>query len=113
MIHAGARLLLFLLLSLVSGCATSGAASPGAGSVLLEAPDQTCEWLGSMAVRMSSELLMSEDALVATAVNELRERAATRGATHLVVAHPSSPAVIAYGTTAAASGEAYRCPDWH
>jgi len=46
-------------------------------------------------------------------VNELRERAATRGATHLVVAHPSSPAVIAYGTTAAASGEAYRCPDWH
>lgn len=101
-----------LLLALVSGCATSGASAPGAGSVLLEAPDSTCECLGQMAVRMSGELLMSEDALLATAVNELRERAAIHGATHLVVARSSSPAVVAYGTTAAASGVAYRCPDW-
>ena len=64
-----------------------------------------------MVVRMSNELLMSEDALRATAVNELRWRAAVRGATHLVVARPASAASLAYGTTAAASGVAYRCPD--
>ena len=63
-----------------------------------------------MAVRMSTELLMSEDALLATAVNELRWRAGLRGATHLVVARPASVASVAYGTTAAATGVAYRCP---
>jgi hypothetical protein len=59
---------------------------------------------------MSTELLMSEDALLATAVNELRWHAAMRGATHLVVAaRPYSPASVSYGTTAAASGVVYRC----
>jgi hypothetical protein len=53
---------------------------------------------------------MSEDSLLASAVNELRSRAAMRGATHLVVARPYSAASVSYGTTAAASGVAYRCP---
>ena len=60
---------------------------------------------------MSTELLMSEDALLASAVNELRWRAAVRGATHLVVFRPPyRPAAVSYGTTAAATGVAYRCP---
>lgn len=101
------------LLLLLSACATGGAGSPVASSVLLEAPDETCERLGPMAVRMSSDLLMSQDALRASAVYALQERAAARGATHLVVARSSSPAMVAYATGAAASGVAYRCPDWH
>ncbi len=99
------------LLFLLEACATGGGASaPSGGLVLLPPPDEGCDPLGAMAVRMSTELLMSEDALLASAVGELRRRAAMRGATHLVVARPSSPAAMAYGTTAAASGVAYRCP---
>lgn len=103
MIRSGAALLLFA----VAGCATA----PVANSVAMEPPEEGCERIGPMVVRMSNELLMSEDALRATAVNELRWRAAVRGATHLVVARPASAASLAYGTTAAASGVAYRCPD--
>ena len=94
---------------LLAGCVTGGATAPPAGGVLLEAPDETCEALGPVAVRMSTELLMPEDALLATAVNELRRRAAVRGATHLVVARPASRGGLAYGSTATASGLAYRC----
>jgi hypothetical protein len=108
MVRAGTTLLLLA----VSGCVTAGRSAAVSSSVLLEPPDEACEPLGPMAIRMSSELLMSEDALQATAVNELRWRAAVRGATHLVVDRPLSSASLAYGTTAAASGVAYRCPDW-
>ena len=108
MIRTGAALLLLLA---VPGCATTGATAPVASSVALDPPDEECERIGPMAVRMSTELLMSEDALLATAVNELRWRAGLRGATHLVVARPASAASVAYGTTAAATGVAYRCPD--
>jgi len=108
MIRTGAALLLLLA---VPGCATAGATAPVASSVALDPPDEGCERIGPMAVRMSTELLMSEDALLATAVNELRWRAGLRGATHLVVARPASAASVAYGTTAAATGVAYRCPD--
>ena len=108
MIRAGAVLVLLL-----SGCVTAGAGSPVASSVLLEAPDETCERLGPMAARISTELLISQDALRASAVHELQERAAVRGATHLIVARSSSPASVAYTTSAAASGVAYRCADWH
>ena len=95
----------------VAGCASTNATGPAAAAVLLEAPGETCEPLGAMAVRMSSELLLSEDARHASAVSELRQRAAVRGATHLVVARPATAASVAYGTTAAASGLAYRCPE--
>ena len=104
--------LLVVLLSLV-GCATTSASTPAAASVLLEAPDESCERLGSMTVWMPSEILISEDALLASAVNMLRERAAVRGATHLVVAPVSHPAIVSYGTVGKASGVAYRCADWH
>jgi hypothetical protein len=99
------------LLLFLSGCVTAGAGSPGA--VLLEAPDETCERLGPMAVRMSTDLLMSQDALRASALYQLRERAALRGATHLLVARAWGPATVAYTTGATASGVAYRCADWH
>ena len=98
-----------LFLLALSGCVTAGA--PVASSVRLEAPDETCERLGPMAVRFSTEVLLSEDALAASAMNELRERAALRGATNLVVAPVSQPAMVAYGTTGAASGVAYRCAE--
>ena len=101
-----ARVLLPLL---VAGCVTGNATAPPAGGVLLEPPDETCEALGPVAVRMSTELLMPEDALLATAVTELRRWAAVRGATHLVVARPTSRGALAYGSTATASGLAYRC----
>ena len=108
MIRTGALLLLLA----VPGCATVSATAPRRElQVALEPPDEGCKRIGPMAVRMSTELLMSEDALLATAVNELRWRAAVRGATHLVVARPSSAASVSYGTTAAATGVAYRCPD--
>ena len=102
-----------LLLGVVAlaGCATAGAPSAAVSSVVLEPPDGACALLGPMAVRTSSEILLSEDALLASAVQELRERAAKRGATHLVVAPTPAPAVVAYGTTGAASGVAYRCAD--
>ncbi len=95
---------------LLAGCATGGGAEVNGILVLLQPPDEACDPLGSMGVRMSTELLMPEDALLASAVSELRRRAAMRGATHLVVARPSSRGAMAYGTTAAASGLAYRCP---
>ncbi len=111
MMRTGAGLSLLLLIVAVPGCVTANAAAPGASSVALEAPDEGCERLGRLSVRMSTELLMSEDALLASAVNELRRHAAVRGATHLVVSRPpSGPAAVSYGTTAAASGVAYRCP---
>lgn len=106
-----AGLLLLLLAIAAPGCVTASAAGPLASSVALEAPDEGCERLGRLSVRMSTELLMSEDALLASAVNALRWRAAGRGATHLVVSRPPyGPAAMSYGTTAAASGVAYRCP---
>jgi len=100
-----------LLLMALSGCVTAGGSAPVASSVRLEAPDETCERLGPMAVRLSTETLLSKDALAASAMNELRERAAMRGATNLVVAPVLRPAMIAYGTTGAASGVAYRCTE--
>ena len=102
-----------LLLLLLVGCATPSASSSGTGPVLAEPSDEGCRSLGPVAVRMSTELMMPQDALRASAVNELRLRAAVRGATHLVVERPSSPALVTYGTTAAASGVAYRCPPRH
>ena len=111
MMRAAARLLFLLSLVPVPGCVTATAGAPVPSSVALEAPDESCEWLGRLSVRMSTELLMSEDALLASAVNELRWRAAVRGATHLVVFRPPyRPAAVSYGTTAAATGVAYRCP---
>jgi len=95
------------LVFLAAGCATT--ATPSAA--LLEAPGERCEKIGALAVRTSTELLAPEDALHASALNELRQRAALQGATHLVAARASSPASMAYGTTAAASGIAYRCPE--
>jgi hypothetical protein len=106
-----ALLLLLPSVAMLGGCVTASAGAPVASSVALEAPDEGCERLGGVAVRMSTELLMSGDALLASAVNELRWRAAVRGATHLVVSRPPySAAAVSYGTTAAASGIAYRCP---
>jgi hypothetical protein len=98
-----------LLPLLLSGCVTGTAAAPPAGSVLLEVPDDGCEPLGSMAVRVKTELLMPEDSLLAGAVNELRRRAAARGATHLVVASAPGHGSLSYGSTATAAGFAYRC----
>ena len=105
------RAALISLVLLVAGCATPSATVPAPSAVLLEVPADHCEPLGALAVRMSTELLAPEDALHTSAVNELRRRAAVHGATHLVVARASSPASMAYGTTAAASGIAYRCPE--
>jgi len=111
MMRAAAGLLGLFLIAAVPGCATASTAAPIASSVALEAPDEGCEPLGRLSVRMSTELLMSQDALLASAVNELRWRAAVRGATHLVVSRPPyGPAAVSYGTTAAATGIAYRCP---
>ena len=108
MVRAGTTLLLLT----VSACVTATSPSVVSSSVLLEPPEEACQPLGPMGIRISNELLMSEDALLASAVSELRWRAAVRGATHLVVDRPPSSASVAYGTTAAASGVAYRCPDW-
>ena len=110
MTRSAARFLPAFLLVL-SGCVTAGAGATLASSVRLEAPDESCERLGAMAVRFSTEVLLSEDTLAASAVNELRERAALRGATNLVVAPVSQSAMVAYGTTGAASGVAYRCEE--
>jgi hypothetical protein len=100
--------LLFLLLA---GCATETGARQGS-PVVLELPDESCDPLGPVAVRMSTELLMPEDALLSSAVSELRRRAALRGATHLVVvSRPASRGLLAYSTTAAASGLAFRCQE--
>lgn len=110
MTRSAAGFLPFFLLVL-PGCVTAGGGAPVASSVRLEAPDETCERLGPMAVRLSTELLLSDDALAASAVNALRERAAVRGATNLIVTPTPRPAMIAYGTTGTASGVAYRCPE--
>ncbi len=95
----------------LAGCATATGTTPRGSLVMLDPPpDAHCAPLGRLAVRMSTELLMSEDALLASAVGELRRRAALEGATHLVVSRPASRAAMAYGTTAAASAVAFRCP---
>ncbi|HZJ52913.1 MAG TPA: hypothetical protein VFD38_02150 [Myxococcaceae bacterium] len=104
------RAALTSLVLVLAGCATANANAPPPSAVLLEAPQERCEPLGVLAVRMSTELLTSEDALHASALNELRRRAGVRGATHLVVARTSSPGSMTYVSTAAASGLAYRCP---
>jgi hypothetical protein len=99
-----------VLTVLGAGCATGSAGATATGPVRLETPDDGCEPLGSLGVRLSTELLMPEDALVSSAVTELRRRAALRGATHLVLATPPTHGGLAYGTTAVATGFAYRCP---
>jgi hypothetical protein len=95
---------------LVAGCATVNGGTTAAGEVRLETPDDGCEPLGSLGVRMSTELLLPEGSLLDAAVTELRQRAALRGATHLVLATPPTHGSLAYGTTAVATGFAYRCP---
>jgi hypothetical protein len=79
--------------------------------VRLEPPEDNCEPLGSLGVRTSTELLLPEGSLADSAVTELRRRAALRGATHLVLATPPAHGSLAYGTTAVATGFAYRCPE--
>jgi hypothetical protein len=98
-----------VLALLGAGCAT-GKGATASGPVRLEAPDDGCELLGSVGVRLATELLMPEDALISSAVTELRRRAALRGATHLVLATSPTHGGLAYGTTAVATGFAYRCP---
>ena len=100
-----------LLLLLLAGCATENGAARQGSLVVLEPPDESCTPLGPVAVRMSTELLMSEDVLLASAVSELRRRAALDGATHLVISRPESRGLLVYGTNAAASGLEFRCPD--
>ncbi|HTS83181.1 MAG TPA: DUF4156 domain-containing protein [Myxococcaceae bacterium] len=99
-----------LLPLLALGACATGEVRRVASPALLEPRDGSCTTLGQVSVRSSTELLMSEDALLSSAVNELRRQAALRGATHLVVSRPAFAATVAYGTTAAASGVAYRCP---
>lgn len=106
MIRAGAVLTFVLL----TGCVTGSATAPATRPISLAPPEEGCEPLGPMAVRFSTDLLMPEEALRASAVDELRRRAAIRGATHLVVARPSNAAMMAYRSAATASGVAYRCP---
>jgi len=101
-----ASLLLFL-----GGCATETGAARRGSVVELEPPDETCTPLGPVAVRMSTDLLMSEDTLAASAVTALRRKAALDGATHLVVSLPESRGLLAYGNVAAASGFEFLCPD--
>ena len=98
------------MLLLLSGCATGSGAGTEGSLVPFQPADADCDEIGPLAVRMSTDLVMPEDALLSSAVSELRRRAAMRGATHLVVAAPVSRGAMAYGTTAAASGVAYRCP---
>jgi hypothetical protein len=105
------RAALTSLVLFLAGCATANANAPAPPAVLLEPPRERCAPLGTLAVRLSTELLTSEGALHASAVNELRRRAAVRGATHVVVARHSSAASMAYVSTASASGLAYRCPE--
>lgn len=108
---AGWRHAVVVLAVLGSGCATSSGGPTASGPVRLETPDDSCEPLGSVGVRLATELLMPEDALVSSAVTELRRRAALRGATHLVLATSPTQGGLAYGTTAVATGFAYRCPE--
>jgi len=100
-----------LLMVLLAGCATESGAARDGSLVVLDPPDESCAPLGPVAVRMSTELVMSEDALLSSAVTELRRRAAQDGATHLVLLRPESRGMLVYGTVAAASGFEFRCPD--
>ena len=103
-----ARCLAFAL----AGCASNSASAERQGSlVLAEPPTDHCTSLGTIAFKSSSELLMSRDALLSSAVRELQRRAAQRGATHLVVDRAWGPAMVAWSTTARASGQAYRCDE--
>lgn len=100
-----------VLLALAACATSSGSAARQGSLVVAEPPAGHCTSLGTMAVRRSGELLMPEDALLASAVNELQRRAADRGATHLVVDRSWGPAMVTWTTTARASGRAYRCDD--
>ena len=81
--------LALLSLFALAGCATSSTLPQHQGSlVVAEPPDGHCKALGPMAFKGYSGVLMSEDALLATAVVELQRRAAYLGATHLVVEPP-------------------------
>jgi hypothetical protein len=55
-----------------TGCATGNGGATAAGQVRLETPDDACEPLGSLGVRMSTELLLPEGSLLDAAVTELR-----------------------------------------
>jgi|GEM_PF-441466 len=101
-----------LLLLTLTGCAAASASAPRQASlVVAEPPAGHCTALGTMAFKSSGELLMSQDALFASAVYALQGRAAQRGATHLVLDPSGSPAMVAWSNTARASGHAYRCDD--
>ena len=100
------------LLLTLAGCATgSGSAARQGSLVVAEPPDARCKALGAMAFKTYSEVLMPEGALLSSAVGELQRRATRRGATHLVVDHAWTPAMVAWTNTARASGRAYRCDD--
>lgn len=104
--------LALLSLFALAGCASSGTLPQHQGSlVVAEPPDAHCKALGPMAFKGYSGVLLSEDALLSTAVVELQRWAAFLGATHLVVDRTAFPATVAYGNVARASGQAYRCDD--
>ena len=106
------RALLGLALLLAfTGCATASRAEREGSLVVAEPPHAHCKALGPMTFKGYSDVLMSEDALLATAVVELQRRTASLGATHLVVDCAWFPATVAYGNVARASAQAYRCED--
>src|SRR5262249_8551428 len=73
-------------------------------------PSADCVEVGRIEAREATELLSSPDVLTAAAIEQLRIRAARRGATHVVVAESPMTGMVSYTTTARAEGLAVRCP---
>ena len=98
------------VLATLAACATDVASRAPRALAVASSPSADCVEVGRIEAREATELLSSPDVLTAAAIEQLRIRAARRGATHVVVAESPMTGMVSYTTTARAEGLALRCP---
>lgn len=107
------RLLLTWWFLACSACATTAITPAGARVAASEAPPPaSCVPLGDVEGRAGGQLsgaFVDNDALVASALNEARNKAGERGGDYLYISKPQLG--VYYGSTRSAGvgGRAYRC----
>jgi hypothetical protein len=114
-VRSGATLVTACLALSLAGCGTYNKLAPGASSVVatVTRPAGKCESLGTLSGKGggASGSYVSNEELIEYALNDLRNQAVARGASHVVYSTPSMGGTGGTTTSAMVTGEALSCSD--